>query len=447
MTLPFATPTLPVAGAVVAEKYVLKRLLGAGGMGVVYEAEHQITRRRVALKLLRPDPSAGAEGAARFLREAQASSSIGHPNIVEVLDAGTDAAHGMYLVLEYLDGEELAVAVERGGVGTGALIDLVLQVLDALGAAHAQGFVHRDIKPENVFLVRDRDGAQRAKLLDFGIARGGGGEQRVTATGAVLGTPWFMSPEQARGEAVDARSDLWSVGAMLFQALTGSAPFDGNNVNVVMVAVITTRAPSLRSRLPRASAALCEVVDRALQREPDGRWESAAAMAAALRAVPERTSRAALPDRRDTRDGSSRPTADSAEAMLSETLRASLVPSRSTGHVVAATLVAMAVVSVVTFAVVRDRRHAEVAHAPPRTAIPLPPPVTPHAATVEPATATAPAMPAVALPAEVPVATAPSMHAAAHPLLHPRATPVVAHDAAVHHTPPAAHVPFGSEAF
>ena len=282
---------LSLVGSAVGGKYTLQRVLGRGGMGVVYEAVHGYTKRRVAVKLFGPECATSPGAVARFLQEAQAPSSIGHPNIVEVLDAGEDPQHGPYLVLELLDGEDMEAAVERGHLDLAALLDVTIQLLDALGSAHARGFVHRDIKPANVFLLRGRDGALRVKLLDFGIVRHV--SRGITVGHAVMGTPHYMSPEQAKGLPADARSDLWSVGAMLFHALAGVPPYDGANPNVIMVNVLLQDEPSLAALRPDLSKGLVHAVERALSKSPDDRWADAAAMAAQLAAAPERRDSAA----------------------------------------------------------------------------------------------------------------------------------------------------------
>ena len=245
---------ISLVGGAVGGKYTLLRVLGLGGMGVVYEAVHGYTKRRVAVKLLGSEYASSPDAIERFLQEAQAPSSIGHPNIVEVLDAGEDPQHGLYLVLELLDGEDMETAVEHGHLDLAALIDVTLQLLDALGAAHARGFVHRDIKPANVFLLRGRDGRLRVKLLDFGIVRQV--SRGLTVGRAVMGTPHYMSPEQAKGLPADARADLWSVGAMLFHALAGVPPYDGENPNVIMVNILLQDEPSLAVQRPDLSKTL-----------------------------------------------------------------------------------------------------------------------------------------------------------------------------------------------
>jgi hypothetical protein len=264
-------------GETIATRYELLDVLGVGGMGVVFLARHRFTDERVALKVIHPDLATNGDVSRRFAREAQAPASIHHPGIVRVFDASVDEASGeMYLAMELLQGNDLATSLERG-------VAVTLQVLDALAAAHARGFVHRDIKPENVFLTPRAEGGWKATLLDFGIARRlDPALNGMTSPGLVVGTLWYMSPEQARGSAVDHRADLWSVGAMLFHALAGRLPFDGDNQNQVLFAIGTEQAPSVtsfRSDLPEGLAAL---VDRALLHDIDARFQTAADMVDAL---------------------------------------------------------------------------------------------------------------------------------------------------------------------
>lgn len=274
-----------LVGGRIGGKYEVSRVLGIGGMGAVYDARHAYTGRRVAVKVLGPDYASSHDAVERFLQEAQAPSSIGHPNIVEVLDAGEDPQHGLYVVLEYLEGEDLEAAVERGDMDLRTMLAVTAQLLDALAAAHARGFVHRDIKPANVFLTRNRDGSLRVKLLDFGIAKNVA--RGLTVGNAVMGTPHYMAPEQAQGHPVDARADLWAVGAVLFHALAGVPPYDGDNPNVIMVAIIMGEVPSLRRLRPDLSKALLDVVEHALTKDLGARWQSAPQMAAALAEAPE----------------------------------------------------------------------------------------------------------------------------------------------------------------
>src|SRR5687768_13257053 len=233
-------------GEVLAGKYHLERLLGSGGMGAVYEALHAFTQRRVAVKLMHPAIARSKVASERFLREARAPGSIGHTGIVEVLDGGHAEDGSLYLVMEVLHGETLAAALRGRRMHLQEIGAIVLELLDILEAAHAAGFVHRDIKPENVFLQNAGDSEIEVKLLDFGVA--GVIEQNVaeraadpklTRAGAVLGTPLYMSPEQALGRTVTARADIWSVGALLYQALAGAPPYNGNSFHELVVSIST----------------------------------------------------------------------------------------------------------------------------------------------------------------------------------------------------------------
>ncbi len=273
-------------GTIVAGKYELQRLIGSGSMGGVYEALHHFTGQRVALKLMHPGLRASKEHVARFLREARAASAVGHAAIVSVLDAGQEPNGEVYLVLELLTGEGLDTAMERGAVTTADIVDIAAQVLDGLAAAHARGIVHRDIKPENVFLMRTERREVRAKLLDFGVAKHlveAAGPTFVSQAGSVVGTPYYMSPEQCRGVGVDARADLWSMGALMFHVLAGVPPFDADNLGLLLTKIVTTRAPSLATKRADLPEDVRRVVDRALEADPAKRWQSASEMAAQLR--------------------------------------------------------------------------------------------------------------------------------------------------------------------
>lgn len=276
-------------GTTVADKYRLLRVLGIGGMGVVYEAQHAVTHRRVALKMMHnwvaeSSPQAGT----RFLREAQAAASIGHPAIVDVLDAGQLDGGALYLVFEMLDGRDLEAALAGDELTTGDIISIAIDVLGGLEAAHSRGFVHRDIKPANVFLSKNHAGAREVKLLDFGIAKrvdAGATFTGITAHGSIVGTLEYMSPEQASAHVVDGRTDLWALGALMHRALAGQPPFAGRNQLELVTAILLAPVPSLGSRRPDLPASLVSIVDRALKRERDERWASAAAMRDALAAL------------------------------------------------------------------------------------------------------------------------------------------------------------------
>ncbi len=274
----------PRIGTRFAGRYDIVGILGEGGMGIVYEARHAFTSRPIALKIVHSVVARSTQARERFLREAQASTSVGHPGIVEVLDAGVADDGSPYLALELLRGENLAHGIARGSIDVARMVAITIELLGALGAAHRAGLVHRDIKPENVFLARE-DGRERVRLLDFGITRSvhDSDAGRLTRTGTVLGTPHYMSPEQARGQPVDARSDLFSVGGMLFHGLTGRTPFEGTNYNVLVVSIMTGRAPYIRTVRPDLPEDLAAVIDCALEPDPAARFASAEAMQNALR--------------------------------------------------------------------------------------------------------------------------------------------------------------------
>jgi serine/threonine-protein kinase len=272
-------------GSVVADKYELLRVLGVGGMGAVYEARHLFTNRLVALKLLHGDGAKSEAYGARLLVEARAASSVGHPSIVDVLDAGRTEDGSPYIVLELLTGADLDTALYENRISTTEMVAIGVQILEALAAAHAAGIVHRDIKPDNVFLTKNERGDARVKLLDFGLAKGitAGSDGWKTVAGIVVGTPDYMSPEQARGDPVDARTDLWSTGVLLFRGLAGRTPFVAENYNRLMQQILTTPAPPLREIRPDLPDTILAVVDRALQRDLGRRWQTAREMADALR--------------------------------------------------------------------------------------------------------------------------------------------------------------------
>ena len=267
-------------------RYVVQGVLGRGGMGVIYRAHDPEIDRIVAIKLILADLLEGADRAdfiARFRREAQAAGRCAHPNIVAVHDFALHEGNP-FLAMEFVDGVTLAQVMagvqarsERMPVTTAASI--IQQVLLALEAAHALGVVHRDIKPANIMLTADN----RVKVADFGISRLG--SSSLTQDGAMVGTPSYMSPEQCRGEKVDARSDLYSVGAVLFELLAGRKPFPGKGPVEVISQLLNEPAPHLATLVPDVSAAMAGVVRRALAKQPAQRFGSAIEMATALRAA------------------------------------------------------------------------------------------------------------------------------------------------------------------
>jgi len=277
------------AGHVIDGKYRLVRVIGTGGMGAVYEGENTLIRRRVAIKVLHAANTNNVESVRRFEREAQAAGQIGNDHILEVLDLGSLPNGDRYLVMEYLDGETLAERIERFGRLTPAQIaPLARQFLEALVSAHAAGIIHRDLKPENIFILRSKAGrTDFVKLIDFGISKFSrsfeGNEQRMTRADAVLGTPCYMSPEQARGAAkTDVRSDIYSCGVILYEAVTGRLPFEGTSFNDLMFKIALSDAPSPLLATPDLDPAFADIINHAIARDPNKRFASAALFAEAI---------------------------------------------------------------------------------------------------------------------------------------------------------------------
>ncbi len=272
---------LLASGTVLSDRYVIGRVLGGGGMGEVYEAVQRGLSRRVAIKLLKPELAKNAEMLSRFRLEAEAAAALGHPNIVQVTDLCVTPGERPYLVMEHLDGKSLHdIITNEGRLAPDRAAFIAQQVLSALAAAHAAGIVHRDIKPANIFVVQTL-AQDIVKLLDFGVAKllepPSGGP--LTQVGEVLGTTSYMAPEQALGVPVDARADLFAVGAVLFHALSGEQARPAQDVE----AAAWERIRKLGEVAPWLDARLANVVDRAMHRDPAGRWASAEEMARELR--------------------------------------------------------------------------------------------------------------------------------------------------------------------
>jgi serine/threonine-protein kinase len=271
------------SGDVVAGKYVLEELLGQGGMGAVFRARNTVIDMRVAIKVLRADLDRELLSG-RLLQEARAAAQLSHPAIVRVFDVGQTALGDPFIVMELLIGESLASLLDREGrLPATRAVQLLLPIADALSAAHAKGFVHRDVKPDNVFIV-DEDGQVQPKLVDFGIVKSEpkGGESQLTQVGVVLGSPEYMSPEQARGlDNIDLRSDVWSFSIVLYETICGSTPFESKNYNALLRMIVEDTAPTLL-QLRAADAALSAIVERGMSKNPADRWASLGQMGKAL---------------------------------------------------------------------------------------------------------------------------------------------------------------------
>ncbi|MBU1069526.1 protein kinase [Myxococcota bacterium] len=269
------------------EKFTLHRLLGEGGMGAVYLAQHMLTDRMVALKLLHDSFAGNHEILARIRREAKAAALIGHPNIVEIVDSGTDANGVPFIAMELLKGESLDGLLEKIGPMPIPLASYVIcSILDTLQAAHLKGVVHRDMKPENVFLNQAHaSNVPQVKILDFGISKFQSMDQQnmsLTRTGTVMGTPYYMSVEQAMGQKVDGRSDIYSVGVMLYQLLTARLPFCDSNYNRVLLQIVTGDFPPIDQIRPDLPPELVAIVHRAMSKNIEERYPDCHAFMAEL---------------------------------------------------------------------------------------------------------------------------------------------------------------------
>jgi serine/threonine protein kinase len=274
-------------GELIDGKYRLIRKLGQGGMGTVFEALHEQINKPVAVKVLRPQESHQGELVARFHREAQAAARAGHRGIVDIYDVGVCPDESPYLVMELLEGESLGERLDRDrqlDLTTTAYV--VCQVLSALAAAHEKGVVHRDLKPENIFLVESGAALPEVKLLDFGISRVviPGSMTRMTRSGAVMGTPQYMSPEQAAGKSdIDHRTDIFAAGIILYECLSGLLPFNGENYNALLVEILTVEPLRLREHRPELSPEVDALVWKALRKDREHRYQTATDLFAVLR--------------------------------------------------------------------------------------------------------------------------------------------------------------------
>jgi serine/threonine-protein kinase len=274
-----------VPGQIVSGRYKIRRRIGQGGMGAVYAAEHVEFGRHVALKVLAPELSQQQDMLTRFRGEARAASQIGHPGIIDVFDFGTTEDGCVFFAMELLEGEDVAQVLARERrIGVARASRIIAETAAAVGAAHGKGIVHRDLKPENIFLVK-RNGKESVKVLDFGVAKATdpfiGPQQGVTGRGTVVGTPEYMSPEQASGNPVDARSDVYSLGCILYEMFVGKPPFVGKNFVTVLMKHIGQPPVPPREHDPPADIppALEKVIMKALAKDPTQRYASMEEMA------------------------------------------------------------------------------------------------------------------------------------------------------------------------
>ena len=278
-------PGLPRPGEVLAGKYRVESIVGAGGMGVVMAAADMSLGRAVAIKFLSPEKASKDGAIARFMREARAAASLESEHVVKVYEVATHASGVPYIVMELLRGQDLSqVVASRGPLPMYEAADYLLQACEALSAAHARGIVHRDLKPQNLFLTQRADGSPCVKVLDFGISKAAdSAEVNLTSTDMVMGTPLYMSPEQVRSlKSVDHRTDIWSLGAILQELLTQRPAFDGVSASALCAAIAMDPPRSLRAQRPDLPPELEAVVLRCLHKDPAGRFGDVASLGASL---------------------------------------------------------------------------------------------------------------------------------------------------------------------
>src|SRR5262245_25336214 len=263
----------------IGDRYRVLKKIGEGGMGEVYLAEHIYIEKRVAIKLLRPDVLSNNEAVQRFRQEARSASSIGHENIIEIDDFGTLPDGRVYLSMEFLRGAALSELLKEG-VDQGRALDILIQTTRGLAGAHAKGIVHRDMKPENIFVTITRDGHEVPKILDFGIAKvsGADDQQNLTRTGTIFGTPFYMAPEQALGQKIDYRADIYAMGVIMYEVFTGTVPFKAESFMGILTQHITAQPEPPSQRAAKNGRALPveieQVILRAMQKNPTDRFPS-----------------------------------------------------------------------------------------------------------------------------------------------------------------------------
>jgi serine/threonine-protein kinase len=325
-------------GDLLAGKYRIERVIGRGGMSVLFAAKHVALDQQVAVKFLLPSMAAKAESVGRFLREARAVARLRSRHVAGVLDVGTAPGGTPYMVIEYLEGADLAQVCEaKGRLPVTESVDYIMQALDAVAEAHVNGVVHRDLKPSNLFVAEEAEGLV-VKVLDFGISKESGDilgpDAKLTQSQTIIGSPLYMSPEQIRSSrAVDVRSDLWSLGVILYELLAGRTPFAGETMGELFACILEVDFPPLPFLRPDVPAPLAEAVHRCLRRPLDRRFQDAGELARAL--APYATPRL-------------RPLAESITAMVQNvhlpraSLSASLREARTTRSVHASVIIGQA---------------------------------------------------------------------------------------------------------
>ncbi|HEX8789712.1 MAG TPA: protein kinase [Polyangiaceae bacterium] len=444
MAEPNETPrSLLATGEVIAGKYRIERVIGRGGMAEVYAAHHEILQQTVALKVLLPSIAESKEASARFLNEARSAARIRGEHVATVMDVGTLPSGAAYMVLEYLEGDDLeAYADKHAPLPPSEAVDYVLDALQAIAQAHALGIIHRDLKPSNLFLARRPDGSTVVKVLDFGISKGARSpgasiDAHATASQVILGSPYYMAPEQARSaKSVDPRADIWAVGVILHRLLTGALPLVGETLTELLLAIVTDEPPPIRQLRPDLPEELEAIVLRCLRKNPAERFANVAELASALKPFASKEAGAAIksitrtlavstPARvltapafsspapaAGTGPGTTSPWAESSAARAEKRSRAARVRAFALGAIALGAVLGTAIVVVSWRA--KDSQHSGSAGNSGVTVEPAPPPSLPSVTLP-------PAEPSDSVPAPSASASTPSPAASAAPASSPRA--------------------------
>ncbi len=276
----------PLIGQVLLGKLDVIRAVGKGGMGSVYEVEHLITHHRRALKIIKPELVKRRTYMKRLIREAGVAGTLNTPYVVDTYDAGTLDDGSVYILMELLEGRSLYDVIKRDGeLSISRLIGIITQVCEGVGAAHREGIIHRDLKPDNIFLIEGPGGTEHVKIMDFGISKFEEPDDevsRLTSEGVVLGTPFYMSPEQARGKELDGRSDIYAVGVMMYEALTGRLPFEDSSISALFIKIAAGEYLPIQHLRPEIPDELAAVIDKAMHRKREARYASMDELRASL---------------------------------------------------------------------------------------------------------------------------------------------------------------------